>query len=340
MADEKTPDFVISGAADLSDTEEAEQPTVLNLAALAEAAEAADDNTVYALDKNLNARPTMTTEQILAAIQKAVTTGVVTDEFTAFIEMIREQNKGIGLKFWLGTTAQFTALEKTDADTVYFLTDSTSLASLDAAFVELKTQLGDGSFEVKKATEADNVKSKINDKNISEIFENDGLTVKNATAAGNAKKVNDLEIKLDSNGVLKIGDVIIPQKKLLWSGNLSAGYSGQNVTLSENINNGDTLEFHYEVSNAKHCIKAKVYNTSGEAALDVPVMCDTTNYYYISSSQMTVKTLNKHVAYIKINATPSQTLKWCGIIKAEEGQSPNEITAAQAILTAVYKIIE
>ncbi len=39
-----------------------------------------------------------------------------------------------------------------------------------------------------------------------------------AIKADNATKVNDLEIKADANGVLKIGDVIIPQKRLLWSG--------------------------------------------------------------------------------------------------------------------------
>ena len=34
----------------------------------------------------------------------------------------------------------------------------------------------------------------------------------------NAKQVNNLEIIRDENGILKIGDIIIPQKKLLWSG--------------------------------------------------------------------------------------------------------------------------
>lgn len=33
-----------------------------------------------------------------------------------------------------------------------------------------------------------------------------------------ASKVNNLEIKQDENGVLKVGEIIIPQKKLLWSG--------------------------------------------------------------------------------------------------------------------------
>ena len=36
-----------------------------------------------------------------------------------------------------------------------------------------------------------------------------------------ASKVNNLEIKQDENGVLKICDVIIPQRKLLWSGSVN-----------------------------------------------------------------------------------------------------------------------
>ena len=41
------------------------------------------------------------------------------------------------------------------------------------------------------------------------------ITVKNAT---NATQVNNLEITKDANGILKIGDIIIPQKTLLYSG--------------------------------------------------------------------------------------------------------------------------
>lgn len=39
----------------------------------------------------------------------------------------------------------------------------------------------------------------------------------------NASKVNNLEIKRDENSVLKIGDTIIPQKRLIWSGSVSGG---------------------------------------------------------------------------------------------------------------------
>lgn len=40
-----------------------------------------------------------------------------------------------------------------------------------------------------------------------------------------SKKVNGLEIKRDEAGVLKIGDSVIPQKKLLWEGEQQCGYT-------------------------------------------------------------------------------------------------------------------
>lgn len=63
--------------------------------------------------------------------------------------------------------------------------------------------------------------------------------VKNAT---NTININGLEIKQDENGVLKIGDVIIPQKKLI----ADISSSPQSSTnLSGTINAGDTLEIVY-----------------------------------------------------------------------------------------------
>ena len=60
-----------------------------------------------------------------------------------------------------------------------------------------------------------------------------------------ASKVNNLEIKRDNNGVLKIGDIIIPQKKLLWSGELKCPFASGNVTLqlsNVTFQTGDLIE--------------------------------------------------------------------------------------------------
>ena len=77
--------------------------------------------------------------------------------------------------------------------------------------------------------------------NINEL--RDGL--QNGTIIpANAKSVNALEIKRDENGVLRIGDTIIPQRKLLWRGDLTieTGDSNKSISLSDNLINGDNIE--------------------------------------------------------------------------------------------------
>lgn len=59
----------------------------------------------------------------------------------------------------------------------------------------------------------------------------------------NAKAVNGLIIKEDENGVLKIGDVIIPQRKELISHNYTINSSGAYITIENAVlSDGDMLE--------------------------------------------------------------------------------------------------
>lgn len=149
-----------------------------------------EQDQVYALDAGGNKIATLTTAQILEAIAEAIETGQVPSELKAFIDAIKEQNKGKGLKFWIGTQAEFLALESTSDDIIYFINDSTNLLELSNALEQLEEQLQSGAFVVKKSEEADNatnVTANINGKAISSIFESDGTTVKEAT---NAKSLN------------------------------------------------------------------------------------------------------------------------------------------------------
>lgn len=77
---------------------------------------------------------TMTKEQILAAIAQAVETGSVGDCDTGFITKVKEQNGGGYVTFWVGTMAQFNALETKEASCVYIKTDDTTTADTKAAF--------------------------------------------------------------------------------------------------------------------------------------------------------------------------------------------------------------
>ena len=55
--------------------------------------------------------PSMTKEQILAAITQAVSTGEIKDVDTGFVTKIKELNKNKQLSFWVGTTAEYNAIE-------------------------------------------------------------------------------------------------------------------------------------------------------------------------------------------------------------------------------------
>lgn len=69
---------------------------------------------------------TMTKEQILAAITQAVETGSVGDCDTGFITKVKETNKGGYVTFWVGTRAQYNALESKAENCIYIMTDDTT----------------------------------------------------------------------------------------------------------------------------------------------------------------------------------------------------------------------
>ena len=162
---------------------------------------------VYALDEGGNRIETLSAEQILEAIETAIKTGEIPAELQTFIDTIREQNKGAGLKFWLGTQAEFLALESTSEDVIYFINDSTNLRDVADALTKLSEQLKDGSFKVKKAEAADsaaNVSEKINNKAVTDIFEKDGVTAKKATKAEAADSAANVSEKINSKAIKDI----------------------------------------------------------------------------------------------------------------------------------------
>lgn len=65
----------------------------------------------------------MTKEQILTAITQAVENGKIHDIDTGFITKIVEQNKQMPLSFWVGTSAEYNAIENKNEDCFYIITD-------------------------------------------------------------------------------------------------------------------------------------------------------------------------------------------------------------------------
>lgn len=99
---------------------------------------------------------TMSKEQIITAIYEAVTNGEIKDIDAGFITTVKEQNKGKGLVFWLGTTAEYNALiaaEGKDPNCFYIKTDDTALADLGAKITAIEKELATKFTELRKDLE-------------------------------------------------------------------------------------------------------------------------------------------------------------------------------------------
>lgn len=85
----------------------------------------------------------MTKEQILAAIEQAISTGKITDVDTGFVTKLKEQNANKALTFWVGTTAEYNELPEKVNNCFYILTDDTTGDDLIKLYEELSKTIED-----------------------------------------------------------------------------------------------------------------------------------------------------------------------------------------------------
>lgn len=89
------------------------------------------------------------------------------------------------------------------------------------------------------------------------------ITVENSKNSKNSIVKDDgtfLGFNLDENGVLKVGDIIVPQKRLLWSNDSGASLA----TWNEVLKAGDTVEITYGLWLNRQIVKGTLYiETSG-----------------------------------------------------------------------------
>ena len=95
----------------------------------------------YALCANNCKYETLTKEQILTAIQQAAETGEIKDVDTGFVTTIKEKNHGVGLTFWIGTTAEYNAIETKAENCFYICTDDVTGDELKKDIEELKASV-------------------------------------------------------------------------------------------------------------------------------------------------------------------------------------------------------
>lgn len=107
----------------------------------------------------------------------------------------------------------------------------------------------------------------------------------------NSNKVNNLEIKRDANGVLKIGDVVIPQRSLVSNSAITIfSVAGGNKTLLENVHSGDVYELYYtnaissgittNNTSINSAIKVKIINENVDTLLNIAISLSAPNYIY------------------------------------------------------------
>lgn len=99
-----------------------------------------DERTYYVLCDDNCRFEGMTKEQIIEAIAEA-TGATPTHIDDAFITKLKEQNANKALKFWLGTTAQYNAIEEPEENVFYILTDENFADDVDAEIEALRDEI-------------------------------------------------------------------------------------------------------------------------------------------------------------------------------------------------------
>lgn len=85
----------------------------------------------------------MTKEQIYELIANSIAQGELAgvNAENPFITRIKEQNKGVPLTFWVGTQAEFNAIEEKAENCFYIITDSTAQEDIENDLEELKMSI-------------------------------------------------------------------------------------------------------------------------------------------------------------------------------------------------------
>lgn len=97
---------------------------------------------VYARYKNYSLGETFTKEQILDIISQAVENGAVNNVDWGAVSTLKEINKNQPLLFWVGTTAEYEAIEQKENNVLYIRTDDTSAAEVKNDITGLKSKDG------------------------------------------------------------------------------------------------------------------------------------------------------------------------------------------------------
>lgn len=96
---------------------------------------------IYGIDGANNKIETLTKEQILDAIAQAQSGHSVLDYDDAFISKIKELNHGNLLQFWIGTQAEYNAIQQPLQNVIYIISDDQHREELEESIAAVATNL-------------------------------------------------------------------------------------------------------------------------------------------------------------------------------------------------------
>ncbi len=200
----------------------------------------------FVVTYNVTGVDRITTELAEIEIDDTIETDAETTPATHGIEYETDPvaNAKIGDMSTLSTTAKDTL--------VGAINETNSKAS--ASFEEI-TKIENGTVTVPSATHSTSADSATNAQNAQNAT--NAQNAVNSQNSANSQKINNLQLVRDENGILKIGDTIIPQKELLWSGSQQAQNNEPITFTFDNLNIGDTIEVEWEVVNTGGTTRAK-----------------------------------------------------------------------------------
>lgn len=169
----------------------------------------------------------------------------------------------------------------------------------------------------------------------------------------NSKKINNLEISRDSNGVLKIGDTIIPQKKLLWSGDVdikptssSNPYEVTSIATLTDLQRGDLLEIYIKLDSHNSTCYVKQYisiPSSGGVAYSRISSLHDASYTDLDSYYPSITSVSLELSYVEDTGSTTISGRTECVRVGKNLFSDSDAFSKDGVsgyVTAIYKVIE
>ena len=153
----------------------------------------------------------------------------------------------------------------------------------------------------------------------------------------NSKKVNNLEIKQDENGILKIEDIIIPQRKLIKEVNIVTRPTQGRIPLNVGNLTGKTIEILYSTGSSEEAI---VYN---EDVIKLVIRPDVNNFATnIPITVHQIDTLDSEygLVVLQLSKSSSNNDMMCSVYVIDLTKGTTTIVDYPVKITKIYEIIE